>query len=164
MSATFEFGRDKTRSKLQQHSSVRCSQDPAHRCIRLCIGFSTGFHPTNHHQSAAATKHIPPPSFLLRKLWHHAAHHLIHSRRLAHRAPYLDRHPFIHSFSLPAHRIGPAVSAEIVCSPREPATERGSRCKASRERQPVLCVGGKEDVKQERMKRATTMEETKEKG
>jgi len=122
--------------------------------ISLCTGLSTGFHSIDHHQNAAATtKHIQPPPLLLRNLWRPAAHHLIHTRRLAHHALYLDHHPFIQSFSLPVHRICAAVSAETVCPPREPANGRRARCTASREREPMLCAGGKEDVKQEKTKR-----------
>ena len=159
LNATLNLDATNTRSKLQRHSSIRCCQDPTHQPL--------------HWAQHRLPPHQSPP-----KRCHYKAHTTVSvpvTQTLAsyrpppHPSPppgswrglYLDHHPFIQSFSLPAHRIRRAVSPGTVCPPREPAAERGPRCTASREREHVLYAAGKEGVKQ---KRATKMAKTKEKG
>jgi hypothetical protein len=141
-----ELGRNEKKSNLQRRSSVRCSQDPAHQ-RSSALGsapastppFTTKALPpqSTYNPSVPVTPTLasscPPP----------------HPSQLpgSSRVLYLDHRPFIQSFSLPAHRIRPAVSAETACPPHELVAERGARCTASREREPVMCAGGKEDAK-----------------
>ncbi|EDR15533.1 uncharacterized protein LACBIDRAFT_321441 [Laccaria bicolor S238N-H82] len=48
--------------------------------------------------------------------------------------------PSSKSFSLLTHCIRPAMSAGTVCPPRPSPPQRGARCMAAREREPVLCA------------------------